>query len=94
MRENGRIEICGAISVYNLPFPEWPTNPDLLPVFTLKQLTMRGFNVKRYLDRFGEGMLQLLQCCREAVTEGFENILQAFIEMLEGQCFGKAVVKA
>lgn len=101
MRENGRIAICGAISVYNSPFDEWPTTPILLPAFTLKQLTMRGFIVKRYSDRFGEGMMQLLQWSgegsikyRETVTEGFENMPQAFIEMLEGECFGKAIVKA
>lgn len=101
MRENGRIAICGAISAYNLPFFEWPTTPLLLPMFTLKQLTMRGFNVKRYVNDFGTGMMQLKEWIedgsikyRETITEGFENMPQAFIDMLDGQCVGKAVIQA
>jgi NADPH-dependent curcumin reductase CurA len=31
---------------------------------------------------------------RETVTEGFENIVTAFIGMLRGENVGKAVVKA
>jgi prostaglandin reductase 1 len=31
---------------------------------------------------------------RETVTEGFENMVEAFIGMLRGENVGKAVVKA
>lgn len=100
MRENGRIAICGAISVYNKPFLEWPSTPFLLPSFTLKQLKMQGFMVQKYLERFPEGMGQLLQLTeegslkyRETVLDGFENMPQALIDLLEGQGIGKVIVK-
>lgn len=31
---------------------------------------------------------------RESVTEGFENMPQAFIELLEGKNTGKQIIKA
>lgn len=72
----------------------------LQPAFVLKQLTMKGFLISNYADRYDEGLQQLLKWCREgklkykeAVTEGFENLFDAFISMLEGKNIGKAVVK-
>jgi len=37
-----------------------------------------------------QGKLQV----RETVTEGFENMPQGFIDLLEGKNLGKAVIKA
>jgi NADPH-dependent curcumin reductase CurA len=31
--------------------------------------------------------------CQETVTDGFENLPQAFIDMFNGKNFGKAIVK-
>lgn len=61
---------------------------------------MEGFIVHRWKTRWFEGIKQnkdwikegKLQY-RETVTEGFENMFQAFIEMLDGKNYGKAVVK-
>lgn len=101
MREFGRISVCGSISSYNLPISEWPKVPILQPAFIFKQLKMEGFIVTRWWDRWFEGISQLKEWIdddkikyRETVTNGFENMPQALINMLQGQNFGKAIVKA
>lgn len=54
----------------------------------------------RWQDRYMEGIEQNLQWiregklkCRETVTESFENLFKAFVEMLQGKNIGKAIVK-
>lgn len=65
-----------------------------------RQLKMEGFTFMRWLDKWYEGLEQLkiwikenkLQY-RETVTEGFDNMFQAFADMLDGKNYGKAIVK-
>lgn len=66
----------------------------------LKCLTMRGFHVFEFLDRWDEGITQNLKWIKEGklkyketVTEGFENLPNALIGMLQGENIGKALVK-
>jgi prostaglandin reductase 1 len=61
---------------------------------------MEGFVVHRWTDRWEEGLKQLLEWIKEGkikieetFTNGFENMPQAFIDMLAGKNTGKAVVK-
>lgn len=62
---------------------------------------MEGFLVNRWLgQRWFEGINQIKKWLdekkiiySETVTSGFENMPQAFIEMLQGKNFGKAIVK-
>lgn len=61
---------------------------------------MEGFLVFRWLERYQEGLEQLHQWIKEdklkykeTVTEGFDNMFDAFVSMLEGGNVGKAVVK-
>lgn len=56
--------------------------------------------VWRWNDQWMEGLSEILKLVQEGkikyhetITEGFENTPQAFIEMLRGKNFGKAVVK-
>lgn len=101
MRDHGRIAVCGAISVYNKSISEWPKVPVPEVFFIMKQLSMKGFIVWAYADRWMEGITQLTQWIQggkvkyhETVTEGFANMPQAFIDMLQGKNFGKAIVKS
>ncbi|XP_031627908.1 prostaglandin reductase 1-like [Contarinia nasturtii] len=100
MRDFGRISVCGSISSYNTPVAEWPKVPILQPTFVFKQLKMEGFIVSRFCSKWFEA----IQCMkkwtdegklkyRETVTNGFENMPQALIDMLQGQNTGKAIVK-
>lgn len=100
MREFGRIVVCGSISTYNLPLADWPKVPVSQPIFIVRQLTMEGFLVSRYVDRWLEGITKLLEWIdqgkikyHETITEGLENTPEAFIDLLRGKNIGKAIVK-
>lgn len=65
-----------------------------------RELRIEGFIVHRWLDRWTEGIQQNLKWIREGklkykqtVTEGFENMFDAFVNMLEGRNVGKSIVK-
>lgn len=45
--------------------------------------------IKQNLQWIQEGKLKY----KETVTEGFENMTKAFISLLKGENFGKAIVK-
>lgn len=100
MRSRGRISVCGSISSYNADINKLPQAPGIQRSVLGKQLKMEGFTVKRWHDRWDEGIEQNLQWIkegklvyRETVTEGFENMTEAFIGMLRGENVGKAIVK-
>lgn len=74
--------------------------PIIQPAVVSKQLKIEGFVVYHYLDRYEEGIEQNLKWIREGklkyketVTEGFDNLFDAFVSMLQGGNVGKAVVK-
>ena len=94
----GRISICGQISQYNSTQPE--PGPRLLGVVLVKQLSVEGFIVSRFQDRWPEGIQRMAQWLREGklkhretTREGFENTVRAFIGMLQGENTGKMLVK-
>lgn len=67
----------------------------------MKQLKVEGFVVYRWASRWTEGIQQMKEWIdqgkikyHETITNGFENIPQAFVDMLNGKNTGKAIVKA
>lgn len=79
---------------------EWPKVPILQPTFVFKQLKMEGFIVSRWAAEWFNGIAQLKKWTdegklkyRETVTNGFENMPTALINMLQGGNFGKAIIK-
>jgi prostaglandin reductase 1 len=97
MRMFGRISVCGSISNYN-------DKEILIPAFNTfhrRNLRMEGFMNYRWIKQWmDEGMFEMLNWikegkvkCHETITEGFEKTPQAFIEMMGGKNFGKAIVK-
>ncbi|KAJ2937880.1 hypothetical protein O0L34_g18702 [Tuta absoluta] len=100
MNDYGRIAVCGAISSYNEDPAKMPKCSVIQPSLVFKQLKMEGFLVWRWTDRWAEALVQLIQWIasgqlktRETVTEGFDNVFDAFSGMLNGENTGKAVVK-
>ncbi|KAL0841449.1 hypothetical protein ABMA28_015131 [Loxostege sticticalis] len=105
MRPFGRVSIIGSISAYNgsgvNDYSNLPKATILQPFLLLNQITVQGFvylNVEfsRWLESFDDfkkwiksGQLK----APEHVTEGFDNLYDAFVGMLAGENFGKAVVK-
>ncbi|KAI5652043.1 zinc-binding dehydrogenase domain-containing protein [Phthorimaea operculella] len=100
MNDYGRIAVCGAISSYNEDPAKMPKCTVIQPALVFRQLKMEGFLVWRWTARWDEALTQLIQWIssgqlktRETVTEGFDNIFDAFSGMLNGENTGKAVVK-
>jgi hypothetical protein len=98
MNPNGRIAVCGQISLYNLEKPE--TGARLLPLVLVRTLTVKGFLVFQYASRYGEALPQLAKWhregrlkYRETVAEGIENAVSAFLGMLRGENIGKQLVR-
>lgn len=101
MTDFGRVALCGAISTYNhedkgILKADSPYSPMLM---ISKQLRVEGFIVLRWQSRWMEGLNQLKQWVvegkvkyRETVTEGFNNMPQAFIGLFHGDNIGKAIV--
>ena len=98
MNSNGRVAVCGQISMYNIEKPELGSR--LLPLVLVRTLTVKGFLVFQYAERYREGLAQLAQWhregklkYRETVAEGIENAVSAFLGMLRGENTGKQLVK-
>ena len=93
-----RIPLCGLISQYNATEP--PPGPNLLPLLVNRAL-IQGFIVSDHPDRDGrlparrrpagcsEGKLKY----REDIVDGLENAPRAFIGLLQGENFGKLLVR-
>lgn len=71
------------------------------PAIVEKQLKIEGFVVTRWISRWNEGITQLHEWIRngeiiyrETIMDGFDNLPEAFIGLLRGKNFGKALVKA
>jgi NADPH-dependent curcumin reductase CurA len=96
MNAFGRIALCGLIAGYNgTPIPI--ANPSWLLISRLK---LQGFIVSEHMDlwpqalgELGAGVASGAIRYRESVAQGLENAPRAFLGMLEGQNFGKQLVK-
>lgn len=103
MNVYGRVAVCGSISSYNNmnEITDLPKATILQPFLNMQQLSMQGFIVYRWIDRWTEGITAMKDWIIEGklkyfetITDGFENMPQAFIDMLSGKNTGKAVVRA
>lgn len=72
----------------------------MLSVLIYKKLKIQGFRVPSYCNEWFDGIVQLKKWTevgklkyRETITNGFANIPQALIDMLQDKNIGKAVVK-
>lgn len=92
-----RIAQCGAIASYNVPNDQGPR----MQMHLIKSSALiKGFTVGDYQERFHEGFAHLAQWLKEGkltfeetITEGFENIPDAFFGLFEGKNLGKQLVK-
>ncbi|XP_063534282.1 prostaglandin reductase 1-like [Cydia strobilella] len=98
MNSHGRVAVCGSISSYNES--NMPKATIVQPSLVFKQLKVEGFIVSRWLDRWPEAFADIIKWietgklqARQHITEGFENLFDAFVGMLAGENCGKAVVK-
>jgi NADPH-dependent curcumin reductase len=98
-----RVPVCGLIAQYNASGQM--AGPNLLPAtmreVLTKSLTLRGFINYEFAGEHFSAFLRTVSAgiadghirYREDLTEGLENAPAAFIGMLEGRNFGKALVR-
>ncbi|WCT12414.1 NADP-dependent oxidoreductase [Mucilaginibacter jinjuensis] len=98
MNPYGRIPLCGSISNYN--DTEQQKSPSLLPIVVYKFLTVQGFLIANFAERFPEAVAQLTRWLNEGkltysetIVDGFTNLPQAFIGLFEGKNTGKMLVR-
>lgn len=99
MNEFGRVAMCGNISYHDESAKNAKVT-DVQHVMLGRQLRVEGFMVSRWGDRWTEAFADISDWIRsgqlkvnEHVTEGFENVFDAFVGMLTGNNCGKAIVK-
>ncbi|MFD5282772.1 NADP-dependent oxidoreductase [Streptomyces rubrogriseus] len=95
---NGRIAICGAISVYNNTEPA--PGPKNLARLIQTRGRIEGFLVgdhydlqPKFVEEVGPWVRDGELKYRETVVEGIENNLEAFLGVLRGDNTGKMIVK-
>ncbi|MFC4557905.1 NADP-dependent oxidoreductase [Virgibacillus kekensis] len=93
-----RIPVCGAISAYNNK--EADVGLRVQSYLIKSSALMKGFTVGDYSERFKEGLEALAGWLQEGkiqyeetITEGFENTIDAFLDLFKGANLGKAIVK-
>ena len=98
-----RVPVCGLIAQYNATDPA--PGPNLLPAtmreVLSKSLTLRGYINYEFAAEHYPAFLSTITAAvadgriryREDITDGLENAPIAFIGMLEGRNFGKALVR-
>jgi NADPH-dependent curcumin reductase CurA len=103
LNTKARIPVCGLVSQYNAT--KLPDGPDrlslLMSKILVKRLTVQGFIIfDDYAHRYNEFEKNMSQWLgsgqikyREHLVDGLENAPNAFIGMLDGQNFGKLVIR-
>ncbi len=97
MNNYGRIPVCGLISMYN----DWDTpGPKMFRNILMKRLTVKGFLVSDYLDRYSESLEALSKWMADGkiqyrvdIVEGIENAPSAVNKLFTGENTGKLVIK-
>ena len=97
MNNYGRIPVCGLISMYN----DWENpGPKMFRNILMKRLTVKGFLVSDYLDRYAESLQSLSEWMAEGkiqykvdIVEGIENAPSAVNKLFTGENNGKLVIK-
>jgi NADPH-dependent curcumin reductase CurA len=99
MAPHGRIVCCGAVSQYDTSSPE-PSPRGIPGLLVNNRVTMQGFLVFDYADRYDEGRAQLRAWIDEGrliprITEfdGLASAGPAFVDLLAGSTVGTTIVR-
>jgi NADPH-dependent curcumin reductase CurA len=97
LNTHARVPVCGWISTYNEADAPGPRN---LWQLVAQSVTMQGFVILSYADRFPEGIGQLAEWLmagklqfKEEVVDGLDNILPTFLRLFDGSNQGKLIVR-
>ncbi|XP_071540769.1 prostaglandin reductase 1-like [Panulirus ornatus] len=103
MADFGRISVCGAISTYNDEAKDFGraalNSPFSEGTLIWKQLKIEGFLALRWKERWLEYLEQMKKWIsmgmikyKETITQGFDNMPDAFIGLFKGDNIGKAII--
>jgi NADPH-dependent curcumin reductase CurA len=97
MNRASRIVVCGLVSEYNATAPYAYT---MLRSVLVNRIRMQGMIVFDWKDRYAEGLAALAAAVakgqikyRESIVEGIANAPRGLIALLNGDNFGKQLVK-
>ena len=97
LNRGARIPLCGVIADYNATSLD--RSPSLRPLLVSRAL-IQAFIVSDHPDRYAAALQEMAPLVRsgrlkyrEDITEGIETAPDAFIGLLEGRNFGKALVR-
>ena len=100
---HARVPVCGLVSSYNDAQP--PAGPDRLPLLAgmlvARRIRMQGFMIndhygpayEAFQDQMSDWISGGQVKYREDITEGLKSAPEAFIGLLKGRNFGKAIVR-
>ena len=98
MNLNGRIPTCGLISQYNATDPV--PGPYNYPMILMRRLTVQGFIVLDFAERYPEAIGALSQWMAEGqakvrteVVDGLENALRTVKKLYKGTNTGKLMIR-
>ncbi len=98
LNHGARIPVCGQIALYNLTVPD--VGPRVQSLLLVKSALMKGFIITDYADRFATGMAELGEWFaagklknQESIVKGFENTVDAFLNLFTGKNLGKQLVQ-
>jgi NADPH-dependent curcumin reductase CurA len=97
LNKYARVAVCGWISTYNEADADGPKN---LWQLVAESVTIQGFVVLDYIDRFAEGAGQLADWLmagklqfKEDIVDDLDNILPAFLKLFDGSNQGKLIIR-
>ena len=97
LNQYARVAVCGWISSYNSV--EIPHLKNLWQLVA-QSVTILGFVVLDYLERFPEGIAQLAEWVmagrlqfREEIVDGLDEVLPTFLRLFDGSNRGKLVIR-
>ena len=103
LNEFARVPVCGLAALYNATSaPEGPDrSAQLMREVLSKSLTLRGFIQREFVPTMFEDFLRDMTDWvasgkvqhTEDITEGLDRAAEAFVGMLRGQNFGKAIIQ-
>ncbi|GMG88398.1 NADP-dependent oxidoreductase [Biformimicrobium ophioploci] len=92
-----RVAVCGWISTYNDADAPGPKN---LWQLVAESVTIQGFVVLDYIDRFPEGVAQLAEWViagklkfKEEIVDDLDNVLSTFLRLFDGSNQGKLIIR-
>ncbi|WP_454191387.1 NADP-dependent oxidoreductase [Paenibacillus sp. Marseille-Q7038] len=98
LNDHARIPLCGAISSYNST--DGDMGPRIHGQMIKTRSLLKGFVLSDYADRQSEGLQELGKWLsegklkyEETVVDGFDNVVEAFLQLFKGANLGKMLVK-